>query len=311
MRRIEVAVGVIRDGNKVLAAQRLVEDLYYQKWEFPGGKLENNETPENALKRELYEELNISISSFRPLMRLDHDYVDRLVRLHVFEVLQYSGILHGKEGQSIQWLLPKECAKLDFLEANQPIVNAAILPDVIAITDIEKYGLDATLQGIEKLQKQFSSIMVQLRETKLNLLELTNCVASVRQVLNKASLLVLNGEPELAVSLECDGVHLNKHRLLNYKERSELPDFWVGASCHNEDELVQAEKIADFALYSPVLKTQSRPEKIPIGWLEFQRSANAHKLPIFSLGGMSPNEVACARAHGGQGVAFLSKAWKG
>jgi len=124
VQRIEVAVGVIfnQEGN-VLVGQRTVEDRYFQKWEFPGGKLEKGESPAKALARELYEELAISVESCSELMTLEHDYPDRCVRLYVQVVESYKGAIQGKEGQALKWVALRELADLDVLQGNQPIVE--------------------------------------------------------------------------------------------------------------------------------------------------------------------------------------------
>lgn len=122
--RIDVAVGVLRDAfGRVLVGQRIVEDLYFGKWEFPGGKIENEETPEQALRRELHEELGIEIGETELLIELSHDYPDRRVKLHVLDVLSFEKRPYGREGQSLQWLRPRELYKLDFLAANEPIMK--------------------------------------------------------------------------------------------------------------------------------------------------------------------------------------------
>jgi len=115
--RIEVAVGVIRRGeNEVLVGQRLVQDRYYRRWEFPGGKLEPHETPERALARELSEELGIQIRKTQPLIQLDHDYPDRKVRLYVMQVDSYLGEPYGREGQAVEWISLVNARAKDFLE---------------------------------------------------------------------------------------------------------------------------------------------------------------------------------------------------
>lgn len=124
MKRIEVAVGILTNrDNKVLVGQRLVKDDYYQKWEFPGGKLERYETCEQALVRELKEELGISVISCDPLMVLDHDYPDRQVRLHVLLVPAFQNNPQGKEGQALKWVTLDELHDLDFLAGNQAIIE--------------------------------------------------------------------------------------------------------------------------------------------------------------------------------------------
>ena len=124
MKRLDVAVGILTNQvGKVLVGQRLVQDDYFQKWEFPGGKLERNETCEQALTRELKEELGIEVVSSEPLMTLDHDYPDRHVRLHVLLVSDYLNRPLGEEGQALRWVTLHELHDLDFLAGNEPIIQ--------------------------------------------------------------------------------------------------------------------------------------------------------------------------------------------
>ena len=127
MKRIDVAVGLILEHNgKVLVGQRTVRDRYFGKWEFPGGKLEIGETAEQALVRELHEEIGIEVLRLESLMTLQHDYPDREVRLHVLRVSEFEGDVTSREGQALKWLDPSELQELDFLEGNQPIIERLV-----------------------------------------------------------------------------------------------------------------------------------------------------------------------------------------
>ena len=124
MKRIDVAVGIIfNQQGEVLIGQRTVNDLYFQKWEFPGGKLEPQESPQQALKRELAEELAIDVQQSSQVMTLEYDYPDRLVRLTIFRVDQYQGEPVSKEGQALQWVKIDQLNTLDMLAGNHPIIE--------------------------------------------------------------------------------------------------------------------------------------------------------------------------------------------
>jgi len=124
MKRIEVAVGVVFNSKgQVLVGQRVVKDDYYQKWEFPGGKLELGESVEQALVREFSEETGLDIKSSKPLMEVKHDYPDRHVCLHVHTVHDYNGEANPLEGQSLKWVRLDELGQLDFLQGNQIILE--------------------------------------------------------------------------------------------------------------------------------------------------------------------------------------------
>lgn len=123
-KRIEVAVGVVVNSScQVLVGQRTVKDDYFEKWEFPGGKLEPDESAETALKRELKEETGLQVASSEEMLVLEHDYPDRHVKLHVYLVTEFSGEASGREGQQLRWVSADELNQLDFLAGNRTIIQ--------------------------------------------------------------------------------------------------------------------------------------------------------------------------------------------
>lgn len=108
----DVAVGVLiaPDGSFLLTS-RPEGKVYAGYWEFPGGKLEAGETVEQALRRELHEEIGITIGAAQTWREKLVDYPHALVRLHFCKVLDWSGELHMREGQQFGWeRLPVRCA---------------------------------------------------------------------------------------------------------------------------------------------------------------------------------------------------------
>jgi len=100
-----------------------VQDLYFQKWEFPGGKIEKGETAAAALAREFQEEVGITIDASEPLMELNHDYSDRHVRLHIRTIREYQGKVKSMEGQALKWVALEDLDDLDFLQGNAAIIE--------------------------------------------------------------------------------------------------------------------------------------------------------------------------------------------
>lgn len=131
-----VAAAIIGDDNKILLAQR--PDHVHQGglWEFPGGKVECGEVAREALTRELYEELAISVLTATPLIQIEHcypkiessfskinnSYPEKKILLDVWLVTKYAGIPLGNEGQPIVWAKLNELDNYDFPEANQLII---------------------------------------------------------------------------------------------------------------------------------------------------------------------------------------------
>ncbi len=124
-KQIHVAVGVILDKQQQILIALRPEDVHQGGlWEFPGGKVEDNETLQQALTRELSEELGLAVTGIRPLIEIHHDYSDKSVLLDVWWVDQYSGVAEGREGQPIRWVSAAELSNYSFPDANQAIISA-------------------------------------------------------------------------------------------------------------------------------------------------------------------------------------------
>lgn len=123
MKHLQVAVGIIRDSQqRIFLAQRAASSYMGNKWEFPGGKMEEGETPEQALKRELLEETGIEVLDATPYDTVDHTYTDLRVTLHFFIVESWNNQPYGREGQPQRWVPQAELNAEDFPPANSEIV---------------------------------------------------------------------------------------------------------------------------------------------------------------------------------------------
>ena len=100
---VQVAVGVLRRGDAFLLTSRPEGKVYAGYWEFPGGKLEEGETVQAALKRELHEELGIDIEDCVPWRTERFDYPHALVQLNFCQVTRWHGEIEMREGQSAAW----------------------------------------------------------------------------------------------------------------------------------------------------------------------------------------------------------------
>ena len=120
---VNVAVGVIKKNNAIFICKRADEQHQGGLWEFPGGKVEANESVFAALKRELTEEVGITIHSSSQLMVIEHDYGDKCVRLDIHVVSNFSGEAHGAEGQPSEWVNISELTHYDFPAANAEIIE--------------------------------------------------------------------------------------------------------------------------------------------------------------------------------------------
>ncbi len=121
---VQVAVAVIINSkNKVLIAKRSVDQDQGNKWEFPGGKVEKNETPKQALVREVLEEVAIEVQSVEFMMDILHQYSNKKVNLHVYRIVDWRGVAVGNEGQKIKWVDINGLDSIDFPKANAEIIS--------------------------------------------------------------------------------------------------------------------------------------------------------------------------------------------
>lgn len=121
--RIEVACAIIREGSKILVAQRGPKMRMSGQWEFPGGKLEPNESAQDCLHRELREELDIVVEIQDELPSVLHEYDDFQVNLIPFQVKLIRGVPVLKEHAQISWQEIEKLDELDWTAADVPIVQ--------------------------------------------------------------------------------------------------------------------------------------------------------------------------------------------
>jgi 8-oxo-dGTP diphosphatase len=126
-KHVQVAVGVITKNDQFFVCRRRAHQHQGNKWEFPGGKIDLDESPEHALRRELSEEIGIIANASFNLLNLDFSYPDKKVSLHVFVVSDFSGEAYGAEGQESKWVSFNELLSLDFPDANRTIIEKLVL----------------------------------------------------------------------------------------------------------------------------------------------------------------------------------------
>ncbi len=309
--RIAVAAGILTDGyGRVLVAQRTRADRYFAQWEFPGGKLERHETVEQALQRELEEELGIRVGRTEPLLTVQHDYVDRQVTLHVLRVTSYCGEPRGCEGQALQWLSPGDLDKIALLEGNRPIVRILQLPERYLITGADRFGEDRILRMLDSIPGHRG--LIQVRERSLTRAAYRDFVQEVlHRCRRRGAKVLLNADIETVQALGADGVHLAAVRLRDHDHRPLPEPYWVAASCHDEAEIRRAEAIqVDFVVLGPVSRTESHPGSAPIGWERFRELSRLTQLPVYAIGGMRDRDLPRAQLAGARGIAMISGAWE-
>lgn len=123
VREINVVGAVIVDDGRVLCAQRGTGGTLAGMWEFPGGKVEEHEPPEEALAREIHEELDCIISVGGTITTTTHEYDFGIVTLTTYYCSLVDGTPHAREHSSIKWITPRELASLEWAPADIPAVE--------------------------------------------------------------------------------------------------------------------------------------------------------------------------------------------
>lgn len=122
---IKVVGGLIIQEDQLLIAQRRANADHPLKWEFPGGKIKSHESPEQALNRELREELNIKINTFEFLTDYIYEYNILLKKIHLFfyKINSFHGLVEKKVHQRLKWIEIKDISHYDFLEGDKELIN--------------------------------------------------------------------------------------------------------------------------------------------------------------------------------------------
>lgn len=292
-----------------LLAQRPRGKVYEGYWEFPGGKIEQGETPAQALSRELDEELGIQARRIYPWLTRIYRYSHATVKLHFLRVVQWSGDPVSREAQAFAWQRPGKIGVSPVLPANTAVLKALELPDRYAITNAGELGESESLARLESALSG-GLALVQVREKSFDESRLRRfALEVVQRCRHHGAKVLINGDAELAVDASADGVHLTSRQLTRSNSRPQLA--WCAASCHDQYELDWAAKLElDFVVLGPVRATPSHPQAQPLGWDRFRQMTLNAPIPIFALGGLASADLSDAFSNGAHGVALMRGAWR-
>ena len=316
------AVGVIqREDGSVLLAERPVGKPWAGYWEFPGGKVEEGETPQQALNRELQEELGIEVTSLYPWLTRSFDYEAKYdaagqldspaktVKLHFFIVTKWDGEPRGLENQQLVWQPPENIKVSPMLPANAPIFAALSLPSNYAITNLSELGEDLFFERL-KTSLDHGLKILQLREKQLSNQAFQTFAERVIQLAEpyKAKVLINSSNQSASATLNVAGIHFNSTDLMQLQAKPAV--ILCGASCHNAEQLAHAAALGlDYVMLSPVKATRSHPDEESLGWGKFADLIADYALPVYALGGMLHADLHEAKSHGAHGIAMLRSAW--
>lgn len=317
VREVHVAVGVIVREGRVLIARR--PDHVHQGGllEFPGGKVEPDETVQAALVREIVEEtgLQIPLDTLQPVIGIRHNYGDKRVFLDVWRTDHAQGDARGREGQAIDWVSPDSLRDEDFPAANRPIIRALKLPFLLSITGnicAGEAGVQQLQGALARLPKSDRAGLVLLRAPELDKTDYDSLAESGLEVCGAAGVrLLVHGSPEVFDdNPDAAGLHMPWREAEKLEARPVPGGVWLGVSCHSAHEINHAVAIgADYVTLGPVKPTATHPGVVSLGWAKFRDLVARAPIPVFGLGGLEPADLGEVQQAGGQGVAGIRYWW--
>lgn len=292
--QIDVAIAILLHQDKVLVGWREAKQHQGNKHEFPGGKVEQGESPEQACRREIFEEVGIGLHDWHAFDFIQHEYDDVIVKLHLFHATVPHALLNEIQ-KPWAWYSRQQLMSLNFPKANQAILQRLYWQQQIKITaDLPTFEtlqetllyywrVDASAENAEALNQLPTVILKQL-------------------IINEDLWSLLSTEVQAHIS----ALHLKQQQLL----KKNKGDLQLGkryiAACHDQVSALHAQKIGCEAIFmSPVLATQSHPEAQSMGWAHFSEIARSIEIPVFALGGMRPELLPIAQQHHAYGVAGI------
>lgn len=287
--QINVAIGLLFSHGRVLVGWREAKQHQGNKHEFAGGKIEIGETPEDACRREIFEEVGIDIAQWFKWDTVLHDYDDMSVNLHFFYGYVADEQLPDIEAPW-QWYEKDELSSLNFPKANDVILQRLMWKKYIKISTCW-----------EDLQSLPSQHLMYYR---------TDCFEHTVDE-SDYSKLILNIEFAQHLPIhqqkKLGAVHLKQQQLLQRSQSDAVEGVRYIAACHDEQALIHAEQIGCEAVFlSPVLDTKTHIGKTALGWARFSDLAKQSNLLVFALGGLAPKHLHQVEKAGGYGVAGIS-----
>lgn len=316
---VQVAVGVVQRGDGlVLVAHRDASRHQGGGLEFPGGKVEPGESIEQALERELLEELGIRPLASSAFMSITHRYSDRAVELHVRRVTDWSGeaVSGGSPGDRA-WRDPATLDHRAFPAANRPVLAALSWPACSAVTPTLACDGEAGLPpnwraALDAGLSANAACMLRLRmsvgaDVAGPLIEWLRA----HEPSHPATRLLVNGVADRLEALPpWVGLHLSAREAARATQRPVSEQRLLSCACHDEREIQRAEALgADLAYLGPVKATATHPGAAPLGWAGFRALAERTHLPLYAIGGLSRTDLTEARAAGALGVAGIRGFW--
>ena len=294
--------------NQILICKRKDAQHLAGFWEFPGGKLEPDESYKFALRRELAEEIGITVNSVTKFIDTQYDYEDRNLHFQCFKVTSFSGEIQSSENQQIRWVNLNELETIKFPQANRPVVDALTLPQSYMIADEEVFGKQLLSCVKDQLERGVKLIQHRAEYGMSKSLFIGNAQYLKELCDQYNAKLISNCSLDWLADVRSHGIHVSSRNLKELCVNTDNSSFSevFSASCHNEDEVSMANQLGvRCVLIGPVNQTKSHPEACVLGWKRFNQLCAYSDVPAYALGGMHIDDNKTALTYGAQGIAAI------
>lgn len=309
---VHVVVAIILNAKQeVLVSRRKLDAHLGGLLEFPGGKVEENESAINALRRELSEELKIKVSRFTPLIKIPYSYPDQNVLLEVYLVDDFNGSECANEGQELFWKNIESLNDDDFPAANYGILRALRLPKIFPVTPEFSINPENFLNNFEQVVRRNSIKIIQLRSHELKESEYIKLANKCATLCKRYDVkLILNARISVLSVVDDAGLHLTSSRLLRTNKRPLSDQNIVGGSCHSLQEIQHANSLGlDYVILGPVKEKVTVENSVNLGWQGFAALAKESAIPVYAIGGLGIDDEGVSIKYGGQGIAAIRGIW--
>lgn len=303
-RHLHVAIAVLLQHQCVLVGWR--DQALHQggRYEFSGGKIEQGESPMEACRREVFEEVGIDLPYWKEIENIQHEYDEVIVTLHVFQaVVPFSENVNIRSVWT--WKTRDELKKISFPKANQHIIDYLYWQPYIKISH--------QLQDIIDIEQHLAPLdtlyywRCDLTQAAQHAKTLDYYIDQYPAIANK---LIINEsvwqQCTLKTQKQIKTIHLKHHQLMNKKTIDQSIGVRYLAACHDQSSLEKAVQCGcDAVLCSPVLSTLTHQDVPALGWQKLAEWIHHYPLPVFALGGLTRKDLALAQHYGAYGIAGI------
>ena len=300
---INCSIGIISNDNGYLFLKRKKEP-YKNFFEFPGGKIEKNEKPAEALQREFMEELSIFPRKINFINKIIHEYKEFKVCLHIFKIITYEGTISSNK-QEISYCEKDNFKNIECLASTYRIIKLLNLPRFLSISRPNDEALNESIELINKEK----DLLVRFRDKDTYYNNNSETIIKVFKSCKENNVKFIIDHPHEKIFFpHYDGVHY-KSKFLSSVKRLPIDFKYYSCSCHNADEIKKANLLNfDYILISPIKGFKNLNQKC-LGWEKFRVLSSYANMPTFALGGVSKEDIELSKKNEGYGVSGIRNFW--